>query len=148
MPLVHGSARANPTCKENRAQRGRAKCNARARELSLQRALHRLHPVALDDVADLHVLVMLEGHAAFLSGHHLAHIVLEALELGKLAPCTTTLSRMRRTLAPRSTTPSVTRQPATLPTLETLKISRMVALPSIVSRTLGASKPDIAFLTS
>src|SRR6266567_338589 len=53
--------------------------------LSLQRALHRLHPVALDNVADLHILVMLEGHAAFLSGHYLARIVLEALELGKLS---------------------------------------------------------------
>src|SRR5947199_9877390 len=51
----------------------------------LQRALHRLHPVALNNVADLHILVMLEGHAAFLSGHYLARIVLEALELGKLS---------------------------------------------------------------
>ncbi len=37
----------------------------------------------------------------------------------------TTLSRMRRTLAPRCTEPSVTRQPATLPTFVMLKISRI-----------------------
>src|SRR6516225_7769357 len=45
-----------------------------------QAALDRLDPVAFDDVADLHVLVVFEGHAAFLSGHHLAGVVLEALE--------------------------------------------------------------------
>src|SRR6516162_976460 len=70
---------------------------------------------------------------------------LKRLSWESLPSCTTTLSRMRRTLAPRSTTPSATRQPATLPTLETLKISRMVALPSIVSRTVGASRPDIIY---
>src|SRR6266542_1084892 len=63
---------------------------------------------------------------------------LKRLSWESLPSCTTTLSRIRRTLAPRSTTPSVTRQPATLPTLETLKISRMVALPSMVSRAVGA----------
>src|SRR5262249_37531169 len=51
----------------------------------LERPLHRLDAVALDDVADLHVLVVLEGHAAFLAGGHLARVVLEALELRKLA---------------------------------------------------------------
>src|SRR5215813_4673090 len=85
MPLRARVGRAYTTCKENRAQRGWAKCNAGAKELSLQRALHRLHPVALDDVADLHVLVVLEGHAAFLAGEYLAHVVLEALELAELA---------------------------------------------------------------
>src|SRR6267154_2388578 len=43
----------------------------------------------------------------------------------------TTLSRIRRTFAPRSTLPSVTRQPAILPTFETRKISRIRALPSM-----------------
>ena len=33
-----------------------------------ERALHRLGPEALDDVADPHVLVILECHSAFLSG--------------------------------------------------------------------------------
>src|SRR5205085_6347359 len=56
-----------------------------ARDPSSERALHRLHPVALDDVAGLHVLIIFEGHAALLSGNHFARIVLEALELGKLA---------------------------------------------------------------
>ncbi len=53
---------------------------------------------------------------------------------------------MRRTLAPRSTVPSVTRQPATLPTFVMLKISRISALPSMVSRSSGVSRPDIAAL--
>src|SRR5215472_15105544 len=57
----------------------------RARDSNSQRALHRLHPVAFDDVADLHVLVVLEGHAAFLAGDDFARVVLEALELGELA---------------------------------------------------------------
>ena len=38
-----------------------------------------------DDVALLHVLVVGEGHAAFLAGLHLAHFVLEALQGGKFA---------------------------------------------------------------
>ena len=50
-----------------------------------QRPLHALHPVALDDVADLHVVIILEGHAAFLAGHDLARVVLEPLELRQLA---------------------------------------------------------------
>src|SRR6516162_642563 len=57
----------------------------RARDSNSQRALHRLHPVAFDDVADLHVLVVLEGHPAFLAGDDFARVVLEALELGELA---------------------------------------------------------------
>src|ERR1700730_7901037 len=47
----------------------------------LQRALHRLHAIALDDVADAHVLVVLKGHAAFLAGDDFAGVLLEALEL-------------------------------------------------------------------
>ena len=47
----------------------------------LERPLHFFHAVALDDVADAHVLVVLEGHAAFLARRDLADVVLEALEL-------------------------------------------------------------------
>src|ERR1043166_4195703 len=63
---------------------------------------------------------------------------LKRLSCDSLPWWTTTLSRMRRTLAPRCTTPSVTRQPATLPTFEMLKISRISALPRKVSRRGGA----------
>src|SRR6185437_11747019 len=49
----------------------------------------------------------------------------------------TTLSRSRRTLAPRRTTPSVTMQPATFPTLLMVKTSRIAALPRKRSRRLG-----------
>src|SRR5947209_2952732 len=50
-----------------------------------QRALHRLHPIAFNDVTDLHVLVVLERHAALLAGNHFTRVVLEALELRELA---------------------------------------------------------------
>src|SRR5215467_7559367 len=50
-----------------------------------ERALHLLDAVALDGVALPHVLVALEGHAAFLPGAHLARVVLEPLELRELA---------------------------------------------------------------
>src|SRR5580704_1911281 len=52
---------------------------------TLQRALHRLHPVAFDDVALAHVLEVLERHAAFLAGEDFPGVVLEALELRQLA---------------------------------------------------------------
>src|SRR6185312_16192692 len=52
---------------------------------ALQRALDGLNLVALDDVALLDVLVIREGHAAFLSRLHFADFVLEALEGGQLA---------------------------------------------------------------
>src|SRR5712675_1689460 len=64
---------------------------------------------------------------------------LKRFSVDSLPSCTTTLSRIRRTLAPRSTDPSVTRQPATLPTLEMLNTSRIRALPSMVSRSVGGS---------
>src|SRR5215470_14627067 len=51
----------------------------------------------------------------------------------------TTLSRNNRTLAPRLTRPSVTMQPATLPTLLMLKTSRIWALPRKRSRRIGAN---------
>src|SRR6185312_14211267 len=51
----------------------------------LKRALDVLDLEALDDVADPHVLIVLEGHAAFLASNHLAHFVLETLQGGKLA---------------------------------------------------------------
>src|SRR5919199_3385937 len=50
-----------------------------------ERAPDLLDAVALDDVAGPHVLVVLEGHAAFLTGHDLAHLVLEAAERGERA---------------------------------------------------------------
>ena len=53
--------------------------------MNSQRPLHRLHAVTLDDVADLHVLIILERHAAFLAGDHFAGVVLETLELRQLA---------------------------------------------------------------
>src|SRR5215510_12247898 len=68
---------------------------------------------------------------------------LKRLSCESLPSWITTLSRSSRTLAPRSTLPSVTRQPAMLPTFDTLKISRICALPSSVSRIDGASRPDI-----
>src|SRR5207253_2226445 len=43
-----------------------------------------LDAVALDDVAGAHVLVFLEGHAALLTGRHLAYLVLEALQRRQL----------------------------------------------------------------
>src|SRR5215211_5830271 len=48
---------------------------------ALQRPLHLFDAVALDDVADAHVLVVLERHAALLAGRDLARIVLKAFEL-------------------------------------------------------------------
>jgi hypothetical protein len=71
-----------------------------------------------------HVLVILEGHAAFLAGCTSRTSSLKRLSCRQLALVDTTLSRIRRTLAPRSTVPSVTRQPATLPTLVMLKTSQ------------------------
>src|SRR5204862_263336 len=53
--------------------------------LDSQRALNRLHPVAFDNVALPHVLVVLEGHAAFHARTDFAHVVLETLELRELA---------------------------------------------------------------
>ena len=41
--------------------------------------------VALDHVADAHVLIGLERHAAFLAGEDFARVILEALELRELA---------------------------------------------------------------
>ena len=43
----------------------------------LKRPLHGLDPIALDNVADFHVLVIFEGHAAFLPGDDFPCIVLE-----------------------------------------------------------------------
>src|SRR5262245_61130066 len=52
---------------------------------ALQRSLHRLDAIALNHVADPHVLIALERHAAFLPGDHLARVVFEAFELRELA---------------------------------------------------------------
>src|SRR5215471_14754927 len=51
----------------------------------LQAALDRFYAIALDDVADPHVTVVLECHAAFLAGLHFLDLVLEALERRQLA---------------------------------------------------------------
>ena len=51
----------------------------------LERPRDLLDAEALDDVAGAHVLVVLEGHAAFLAGRDLAHLVLEALQRLELA---------------------------------------------------------------
>src|SRR6202012_3713364 len=51
----------------------------------LQGALDRLDLKALDDVALLDVLIIGEGHAAFLADDHFAGIVLETLEGGQFA---------------------------------------------------------------
>jgi hypothetical protein len=93
----------------------------------LQRALDFLDFEAFDHVADLNVLIVLERHAALGAGAHFRHFVLEALERGQLPSWITVSSRSRRTPQPRFTTPSVTRQPATLPTLVMLKTSRISA---------------------
>src|ERR1700676_1168436 len=53
--------------------------------LDLQTALDRLHAITLDDVADTHVAVILERHAAFLAGLHFLYFILEALERRQLA---------------------------------------------------------------
>ena len=50
-----------------------------------QRALHLLDPVAFDHVADPHILVVFECHAAFLAGHDLVEDVKKAMS-GLLAP--------------------------------------------------------------
>src|SRR6185503_18264042 len=51
----------------------------------LKRPRDLLDAVALDHVAGAHVLVFLEGHAAFLAGGNLAHLVLEPLQRRQLA---------------------------------------------------------------
>ena len=98
-----------------------------------QRAADLLDVVAFDDVADPHVLVVLEGDAAFLAGLDDSDFVLEPFERRQLAFVDDDV---------------VADQPATLPTFEMLNTSRICALPSIVSRRVGASRPDIAAFTS
>ena len=51
-----------------------------ARGVFTMSRLHLFDAEALDDVAGAHVLIALEGHAAFLAGNDLAHLVLEALQ--------------------------------------------------------------------
>ena len=53
--------------------------------MDLQGALNGLHAVTLDHVANAHVLIVLERHAAFLAGLHFFHFVLEALKRRQLA---------------------------------------------------------------
>src|ERR1700760_4340316 len=75
------------SCSETRASRPRFQMimvSQKQRSL-LQRALDLLDAVALDDVASAHILVVLEGHAAFLPGLDFANLVLETLQRRKLA---------------------------------------------------------------
>src|ERR1041385_6118739 len=51
----------------------------------LQRALNGFDLETLDHVALLHVLIVGEGHAAFLAALNLFHFILEALERGQIA---------------------------------------------------------------
>ena len=53
--------------------------------MNSQRPLHALHPVTLDNVADFHILIIFERHAAFLAGGDFTRVILEALELRQLA---------------------------------------------------------------
>ena len=46
----------------------------------LERARDLLDAIAFDDVADAHIFIVLERHAALLAGRHLAHLVLEPLQ--------------------------------------------------------------------
>src|SRR3984893_16327846 len=63
-----------------------AACSLRARSPAhSQRALDLLHGIAFDDIANPHVLVILERHAAFLPGLHFLYLVLEALQGRELA---------------------------------------------------------------
>src|ERR1700722_12122521 len=50
-----------------------------------KRTLDLMHDVAFDHVAGAHVLIILEGHAAFLTGDNFLHFVLEALQRRQLA---------------------------------------------------------------
>ena len=52
---------------------------------ALQRPRYLLDAEALDDVADFHVFIIGEAHAAFLPHRHFVDVVLEALELRELA---------------------------------------------------------------
>src|SRR5580700_9025808 len=81
------SAQTEPHSGEDRGGPAKARLapllSNRARRL--QRALDLLDGIALDDVPDPHVVVVLERHAAFLPGLHLSDFVLEALERRQLA---------------------------------------------------------------
>jgi hypothetical protein len=56
------------------------RCSANPGRTPLQRPANFLDVVTLDDVADPHVLVVLEGHAALLARLDLTDLVLEAFE--------------------------------------------------------------------
>ena len=57
-------------------------------------------------------------------------------------------SRTTRTRAPRVTLPSVTNEPAIVPTREARKSWRTSAWPSVVSTSAGSSMPCIAARSS
>src|SRR6185312_3010144 len=68
-----------PVLKTGKAARMPPSCSLSG-EARLKRPRHHLDAEALDDIADAHVLVVLEGHAAFLAARHFGHFVLEALQ--------------------------------------------------------------------
>src|SRR5436853_7074057 len=78
-----------------------------------------LDDVALDLVADLDVVEVLQADAALVALAHLGHVVLHAPKAGDAASHATTPSRMRRARVLRRIKPSITRQPATVPTFGT-----------------------------
>ena len=103
----------------------------------------------LELVADLEVVEVLERQAALEAGLDLAHVVLEALERVELAVVDHDVVAQHAHLAQlRRTTPSVTKQPATVPTFEILKTWRTSTMPRTFSFFSGASMPDSAAFTS
>ena len=58
------------------------------------------------------------------------------------------VSRSRRTIAVRVTLPSVTEEPAMVPSLGTLKSCCTLAWPTTFSRMMASSRPSIASFTS
>ena len=93
-------------------------------------------------------MVVLERHAAFLAGDDLARIVLEALELRQLALVHNHVVANEPDIGAALDDAVGNPAASDVADFETLKTSRMTALPSMVSRSVGASNPDIAFFTS
>ena len=89
------AARRNDVCLAKQMRSERRPCATR-----LEAARLGMHDVALDDVADAHVLVAFEGHAAFLPRDHVLDLVLEALERIDSSPSCTRRSLPRIRDAP------------------------------------------------
>ena len=93
----------------------------------LQLALDMLDAEALDLVTLADVLIILERHAAFLTARHFGNFVLEALEGGQLAFMDNHIVAQQANAGTTLDLAFGDRQPATLPTFETLKTSRISA---------------------